>query len=84
MATFELFGRPGCHLCDLMLEELLPLTRGRADVDVHDVDTRLQWHEKYDIRVPVLEYKGRVVAEIRLDHAVIAEILAEIGILRRC
>lgn len=67
-----------------MLEELLPLTRGRVDIDVHDVDTRLQWHEKYDIRVPVLEYEGRVVSEYRLDHAAVAEILAEIGILRRC
>lgn len=67
-----------------MLEDLLPLVGTKARIDVRDVDTKLQWHEKYDTRVPVLEYEGRVVSEARLDHAAVEEILAEIGILRRC
>lgn len=67
-----------------MFEELQPLVAGRVDIEVLDVDSTLEWHEKYDIRIPVLEYEGRVVSEFRLDRVAVAEILAEIGILRRC
>ncbi len=73
-----------------MLEEVLPLVRGRAEIQTRDVDSDPEWHRKYDIRVPVLEINGELVSEYPLDVealkrrlAEIPENNAEIGILRR-
>ena len=54
MAVIHYYSREGCHLCEVMLEELLPLIRGRADIEMRDIDTVVEWREKYDIRIPVI------------------------------
>jgi hypothetical protein len=69
------YSRQGCHLCEIMIEELLPLARGRARVRVRDVDTRDDWRELYGRRVPVLEYDGLSLCEYRLDHGAVRELL---------
>ena len=61
-----------------MLEELLPLTRGRIKIEMRDIDTLATWQDKYDIRVPVVEYDGQLVSEYPLDCDAIRAILAEI------
>jgi hypothetical protein len=90
MATIHYYTRRGCHLCEIMLEELMPLTRGRAEIVICDIDTEPAWLEKFDIRVPVVEVNGRTVSEYPLDHDAVRRCLAEmpenngeIGILRR-
>ncbi len=67
MPIIEVYSREGCHLCEILIEKLLNLTRGRADVRVHDVDSRPDWLQKYDIRVPVVELDGAVLCEYSLD-----------------
>ena len=71
-----LYSRRGCHLCDVLLEDLLPLVRGRLDVEVRDIDSRAEWKERFDVRIPVLEFEGEVVCQYRLDQAAIDAILA--------
>lgn len=75
VATFHVYSRQGCHLCEVMIDQLLPLLRGKADVTVHDIDTRPDWREKYDVRIPVLEFEGQVVSRFRLDHEAVKLIL---------
>jgi len=76
MDVLHYYSREGCHLCEIMLEELLPLIRGRATIEMRDIDTQAEWREKYDIRVPVIEYDGQVVSEYPLDYGAIRTILA--------
>lgn len=61
-----------------MLEELLPLLRGRAELEMRDIDTDPEWLRKYDIRVPVVEVNGEVVSEYPLNESAIRHFLAEI------
>ena len=68
MPIIEVYSREGCHLCEILIEKLLNLTRGRADVRVHDIGTRPDWLQKYDIRVPVVELDGDVLREYSLDR----------------
>ena len=75
MATFHVFSRQGCHLCEVLIDQLLLLLRGKADVAVHDIDTRPDWREKYAVRIPVLEFEGQVVSQYRLDHEAVKLIL---------
>jgi predicted thioredoxin/glutaredoxin len=77
MSVVHYYSRKGCHLCEVMLEELLPLIRGRVDLELRDIDSEPQWREKYDLRVPVVEFDGQIVSEYPLDYEAIREILAQ-------
>jgi len=69
-------SRRGCHLCELMIEELVPLCRDELKLVVLDVDENPAWRELYGLRVPVLLYEGRVVCEGRLQREAVLAILA--------
>ncbi len=68
MRVVDVYSRQGCHLCEVLIEELLPLVRGVARIEVHDVDTRHDWREQYGDRVPVVEIAGDYVCHYRLDR----------------
>ncbi len=71
----ELITRQGCHLCDAALRALRELGVEPRQVDV-DVDADGSLHSLYDWRVPVVLVDGRVVAEGRIDRAVLERALA--------
>jgi hypothetical protein len=75
--SIVIYSREGCHLCDIMIEELLPLIRDRLDLIVQDVDSRHDWYEKYDTRVPVMEYDGELICQYHLDREALARILSK-------
>lgn len=77
MKSITIYSRDGCHLCEIMIEELRPLIRGRLDLVVHDVDSRHDWYEKYDTRVPVMEYDGEVICQYDLDREALSRILSK-------
>jgi hypothetical protein len=76
--TLHVYSRRGCHLCDVLVEALLPLVRGRLDVEVRDIDSRDDWRERFDTKVPVVEYQGEVVCQYRLDRPSIESLLAKL------
>lgn len=78
MTTFTVYSRTGCHLCELMIEALLPLIRGRAELDVVDIDTIPALRDKYDIRVPVLALGDREICEYHLDPAAVEAVIPEV------
>jgi len=72
MPTLQVYSRQGCHLCELLIEELLPLVRGVLVVEVRDIDSRPEWLAKYDSRVPVVEYEDRLICEYPMDRTAIS------------
>lgn len=74
--TLYVYSRRGCHLCDVLVEALLPIVRGRLDVEVRDIDSRDDWRQRFDARVPVVEFDGEVVCQYRLDRQAIEAIVA--------
>lgn len=79
MPALTVYSRQGCHLCEQLIEELLPLVRDQLDIEVIDVDSRDDWRRKYDSRVPVIEFDGQLVCEYSLDRDAIMQIIAESG-----
>jgi hypothetical protein len=75
MTDLQVYSRQGCHLCELLIEELLPLVHGTLVVEVRDIDSRPDWLAKFDVRVPVVEYQGQVICQYRLDRAAISDLL---------
>lgn len=57
----------------------MPLLGGRLVVEVCDIDTRPDWRAKYDIRVPVVEYQGRLISEYPLDLGAISVLLESLS-----
>ena len=71
-----LYSKPGCHLCELLIDELLPMIRGRLELEVINIESRAELTIKYGIRIPVVEYEGHTVCKYHLDAAAIRTILS--------
>ena len=79
MSSLRVYSRRGCHLCEVLIEELAPLVRGQLVIEVCDIDTRPDWCAKYDIRVPVAEYEDRLISEYPLDREAISTLLESLS-----
>ncbi|MDX1506776.1 MAG: glutaredoxin family protein [Woeseiaceae bacterium] len=77
MPRFDVYSRQGCHLCEVLIEQLVDLVDGEAEVAVHDVDRDAALAREYGVRVPVVRCAGRLVCEARLDPAAVRAALAE-------
>lgn len=75
MQTLHVYSRQRCHLCELLIEELLPMVRGRLAIEVRDIDSRPDWRERFDVRIPVVEFEGNEVSEYPLDRQAVATLL---------
>jgi hypothetical protein len=75
MPNIQIFSRPGCHLCEQLIEEISPLLRGRAGLEVLNVDTREDWRQEYGTRVPVVEFDGDFVCQYELDRSALQGVL---------
>lgn len=76
MKPLIVYSRQGCHLCEQLIEELLPLLRGRLELTVRDIDTREDWRAAYNTRIPVVEYDGKLVCQYHLDRDALTSILS--------
>lgn len=83
MPVVHVYSRRGCHLCELLIEELMPLVRGAVQLEVRDVDSRPRWRKKHGDRVPVVEIDGRYVCHYRLDQEAVAMRLREHPVTER-
>ena len=75
MKSLRVYSRRGCHLCDVLIRELKPLIEGRLELEVCDIDTNAEWHERWFADIPVVEYESTVVCRHFLDRDAITGIL---------
>ena len=77
MKRLHVYSRRGCHLCEVLIEDLQPLLGGLAELEIRDIDANPEWHERFWQDIPVVEFEGRVICRHFLDREAIT------GILRR-
>jgi glutaredoxin len=70
MATVVVYSRPGCHLCEEALEQIVALHEEGYRFELHEVDIEsnellLRRHLE---RIPVVEVDGLEVSELILDR----------------
>lgn len=68
MLKLTLYSRPECHLCEALLEQLLPLLDGRAEVEIIDVDQSVALERRYGLRIPVLVAGDEELSTYPLDR----------------
>jgi len=49
-----LYSKPGCHLCEGLLEKLEAIADFQFDLEVRDITTQEAWFEAYQYEIPVL------------------------------
>ena len=65
---FVVYSRRGCHLCELLLEQLEPLVGRRGKVSVRNVDEFPEWLTEYGERIPVVCCRGQELCHYHLDR----------------
>lgn len=73
-----MYSRQGCQLCEELIVELRPIIQGKLVLEVRNIDTKPEWHERFFMDIPVVEFEGEVVCMHFLDRDAIT------GILRGC
>ena len=68
MVTLTLYSRPECHLCEELLEELLPLLPPTVSVTTVDVDSSVATMRRYGLRIPVLAAGNEELSTYPLDR----------------
>jgi len=71
LPRLTIYSRRGCHLCEDLLGELEALLRGRAGLDVVDIDTDALLRTRYNERVPVVCAGELMLCQFRLDRAAV-------------
>ncbi|UCG72128.1 MAG: glutaredoxin family protein [Chromatiales bacterium] len=71
--VLTVYSRRGCHLCEDLLGELEPLLRGRAIVDVQDIDLDDTLRDRYHTRVPVVCAAGQELCQYHLDRSAVLD-----------
>jgi glutaredoxin len=67
-----LYTRVGCHLCEVMKEQLDQLgTRHPFTLELVDIDGDAALRAEYNWDVPVLLVDGKKIAKYRLDEAML-------------
>ena len=80
-AQLVLYSRPGCHLCEQALDELLALHREGYRFELHEVDIESDdgLLRRMLERIPVLELNGETIAELVIDQTSVRARLDTVG-----
>ncbi|MDH3420358.1 MAG: glutaredoxin family protein [Gammaproteobacteria bacterium] len=76
MKTLRLFSRPECHLCDELAAALDPIIRGRARLEIVNIDDDLALKKRYGLRIPVLVGDAQELSAYPLNTAAVEAYLA--------
>jgi hypothetical protein len=77
VADWCIYSRPGCSLCEQMIEELAAMLGPAAvHAQVIDISGDDRLERKYGARIPVLMADGEFVCAYRLDHGRVQQLLA--------
>ena len=75
MHSLILYSRPGCHLCELLLDELRPMLGPSDEVRIVDISENADLTRRYGLRIPVLHTGTQELSAWPFDRARVASYL---------
>jgi hypothetical protein len=73
-----LYTRAGCHLCEVVEEQLLRVGQAHPfELEIVDIDGDPQLKELYGIEIPVVMLDGKKIAKYHLDEAMLVRRLSQ-------
>jgi len=81
MADVVVYSRPGCHLCEEAMGQIVALHGAGYRFNLHEVDIESNdlLLRRYLERIPVVEVDGIEVSELILDRAAVKARLDTVG-----
>jgi c-di-GMP-related signal transduction protein len=81
VADVVVYSRPGCHLCEQAIEQIVALHEQGYRFNLHEVDIESNdlLLRRYLERIPVVEVDGLEVSELVLDRDALAARLDTVG-----
>jgi c-di-GMP-related signal transduction protein len=81
MADVVIYSRPGCHLCEEALEQIVALHSEGYRFNLHEVDIESNdlLLRRYLEQIPVVEVDGVEVSELIFDRAAVKARLDTVG-----
>ena len=81
VADVVVYSRPGCHLCEEALAQLIALHDDGYRFELHEIDIESNdlLLRRYLERIPVVEVDGLEVSELILDRAAVKARLDTVG-----
>jgi len=49
-----IYSKPGCHLCEGLIEKLGQITNLPLELEIRDITTNAEWGDRYQYEIPVL------------------------------
>ena len=77
MKALVLFSREDCHLCERLVEALVPVIENRATLEIVDIDVDPELVDRYGLRIPVLVGEGTELSGYPLDQSRVERYLAD-------
>ncbi|HET8814870.1 MAG TPA: glutaredoxin family protein [Solirubrobacterales bacterium] len=81
MADVVVYSRPGCHLCEEAIEQIVALHERGYRFNLHEIDIESSdlLLRRYLERIPVVEVDGVEVSELILDRGALEARLDTVG-----
>ena len=81
MADVVVYSRPGCHLCEEAIEQIVALHEEGYRFNLHEIDIESDelLLRRYLERIPVVEVDGVEASELILDRAGLKARLDTVG-----
>ncbi|MGN6201922.1 MAG: glutaredoxin family protein [Solirubrobacterales bacterium] len=81
MADVVVYSRPGCHLCEEAVEQIVAFHEQGYRFNLHEIDIESNdlLLRRYLERIPVVEIDGLEVSELVLDAAAVKARLDTVG-----
>ncbi len=48
------YSKPGCHLCEGLIEKLAQVTSPTLELEIRDITTKEEWFDRYQYEIPVI------------------------------
>ena len=81
MTEVVVYSRPGCHLCEEVVAEIVAIHAEGREFELREVDIESEEGllRRLLERIPVVEVEGEVVSELRLDADALRARLDTVG-----
>lgn len=77
---YEIYSRPGCHLCEEMFNQLGKVENiSSDDINVLNIETNQNLLNKFHYRIPVLFVNGKEVCSGKLDRQALIEAILQVS-----
>lgn len=72
---FYVYTKQGCHLCEILIEQLMETLRDKADIKFIDIESKPELFNEYCEIIPLVKYRDKELFRYHYDHNIIKKIM---------